>query len=139
MAVVGLATWTLLTASHVFSNINVSDVFAPIKGGLGFFSHKLFGPQVKTGEPATKAGIIGFAAALFAAIAGAVPQVRKILGNPFTKELAKYAASPDYRSHVNFLGTFQKDFARIVQSYVGKRGASTCSWMIWIGVTCREP
>lgn len=107
VAVVGLATWTLLKAKQGISNLAQGH---------------LLGYKLNPVDPATQAGIVGIVAALFAALAGAVPYVRKFLGNPFTKELAKYAASPDYKSHVNFIGTFQKDFARIVHSYVGEKG-----------------
>jgi hypothetical protein len=73
-------------------------------------------------DAAVRAGQIGIFAAIATAIASAMPHIKHWFGNPFTQELAKFAASPDYKGHVGFLSKFQQDFSRVIKTYVGDTG-----------------
>lgn len=67
------------------------------------------------------AKIAGIMAAL-SVVVTFLAQFKKLFGNPFSIDLARYARSPRYEDQISFIEQFHDDFAKIVGAYIPKKG-----------------
>lgn len=68
---------------------------------------------------ALSAKIAGIMAAL-SVVVTFLAKFKKLFGNPFSIDVARYARSPKYEDQISFIEQFHDDFAKIVSAYISK-------------------
>lgn len=74
--------------------------------------------------PATHLALSAKIAGIMAALSVVVTflaKFKKLFGNPFSIDVARYARSPKYEDQISFIEQFHDDFAKIVSAYIPKK------------------